>query len=138
MSYQSTAIANYFLDLAKASGKKLDPMQIQKLVYFAHGWNLAFTATPLINDRIEAWDFGPVVHNLHHVLKVWGSGKIEGPLSKWKITGVEPKTRKTIIGRVSPSLNDPIPGADRAALVFAKNLLKRIVANYLFRKPAAD
>jgi len=76
MPYDSKAIANYFLDLAERDGKKLDPMQIQKLVYFAHGWNLALNGVPLIEDTVEAWRYGPVIPTLYHSFKQFGSGPI--------------------------------------------------------------
>jgi uncharacterized phage-associated protein len=76
MPYDSRAVANYFLDVAEASGRKLDPMQIQKLVYFAHGWNLAITGEALIDDTVEAWQYGPVIPTLYHEFKHFGRGPI--------------------------------------------------------------
>ena len=75
MSYPALKVANYFL--SKANGK-LSNLQIQKLVYIAHGWTLAITGEPLINDSIEAWPLGPVVPNLYHVYKRHGRGWIGG------------------------------------------------------------
>lgn len=51
--------------------KRIDttPMQIQKLVYLCHGWILGGTGQPLILDKIEAWDYGPVIPVLYHRFK---------------------------------------------------------------------
>jgi len=76
--YDALAIANYFLDLAKADGKRLDPMQVQKLVYFAHGWNLAIKNEPLVSERVQAWRYGPVIPSVYHAFKKYGNGTIEG------------------------------------------------------------
>lgn len=76
MAYNSKAVANYFLDLAKESDKPLTPMKLQKLIYFAHGWCLAIYDEPLIAETVEAWKYGPVVPLIYHEFKEYGSGKI--------------------------------------------------------------
>lgn len=78
MPLSAKAVANYFLELAeKASDHSLSPMKLQKLVYFAHGWNLALSGgTPLILEDIEAWPYGPVIPALYHEFKHFGNGEI--------------------------------------------------------------
>lgn len=78
MAYDAKAIANYFLDLAEGSGQTLNPMKIQKLVYFAHGWHLAAYNRPLIDEQVQAWRYGPVIPSLYHEFKQYGSGPITG------------------------------------------------------------
>ena len=58
-------VANAFLDLGTRDNSPIDPMKIQKLVYLAHGWNLAFYQLPLVSKPIEAWQYGPVVPDLY-------------------------------------------------------------------------
>src|ERR1700678_4090164 len=81
MPYPAAAIANEFIRLARDSNRPLSPMKVQKLVYFAHGWFLAFTGKPLINEPIEAWQFGPVIPSLYHSLKGYGTKEITELLS---------------------------------------------------------
>jgi uncharacterized phage-associated protein len=81
MPYPASAIANEFIRLAKKSNRPLSPMKVQKLVYFAHGWYLALTGEPLINEPVEAWKFGPVIPSLYHILKPYGSTDIAEPLT---------------------------------------------------------
>lgn len=76
MAYDAAAIANYFLDLADRDETSLDPMKIQKLVYFGHGWHLALRDEPLIKERIEAWEYGPVIPPLYGQFKKFGNGPI--------------------------------------------------------------
>ncbi len=64
----SPEIANEFIRLAAADGRAIDQMQLQKLVYIAHGWALAMTGEPLTGDRPEAWDFGPIYRRLADAL----------------------------------------------------------------------
>src|SRR5437868_3345513 len=79
MPYGVKAVANYLYALAESQGKQIDPMQMQKLVYFAHGWCLALKDAPLITERIEAWRYGPVVRELYGAFRDAGSGPITHP-----------------------------------------------------------
>ena len=61
---------------------------MQKLVYFAHGWHLGLGNGPLINELVEAWDYGPVVPSLYRELKPYGAGQIVDPIRE-----ITPKPR---------------------------------------------
>ena len=93
MPYEAIAVANYLIERAKAFGEALTPMKVQKLVYFAHGWNLAIYNQPLLRERIEAWKFGPVVPQLYHELKRFGSEGIPGPVSVYRFKGARLSTQ---------------------------------------------
>lgn len=79
MSYPALAIANYFIDRGAREGNLMDPLRIQKLVYIAHGWNLAVYGKPLIQENVEAWKYGPVIPSLYHKFKYHGNGEITQP-----------------------------------------------------------
>jgi uncharacterized phage-associated protein len=70
------SIANFFLGKASEDAKPIDPLKLQKLIYIAHGWNLAFTGEPLIRESFEAWKYGPVVPRLYLYFKDFRSGYI--------------------------------------------------------------
>lgn len=76
MIYSPKAIANYFLELAKEHGETVRPMKLQKLVYYAHGWYAGITGKPLIDETVEAWQYGPVISSLYHEFKRFGSNPI--------------------------------------------------------------
>lgn len=76
MAHDARAVANYFLDKAKKDQSNLTPMHILKLVYIAHGWTLAITGKPLIQDTIYAWEFGPVIGSLYDAFKRFGGDPI--------------------------------------------------------------
>ena len=82
--YSSLVVADRILELAKAGRpmNALSPMQLLKLVYIAHGWMLALYSRPLICDEIEAWRYGPVIPELYHEIKRFGSRPVVGPLNK--------------------------------------------------------
>ena len=75
--YNAIAVANYFIDRAKAASSALTPMKLQKLIYFAHGWHIAIYGEPLINEEMQAWDYGPVVSSVYHEFKNYGSTPID-------------------------------------------------------------
>lgn len=70
MGRSAKAVANYFLSKHKKEG--ITPLKIQKLVYIAHGWYMAFHGYqyPLVEDEnAEAWQYGPVFPSLYHEFK---------------------------------------------------------------------
>ncbi|MES2615839.1 MAG: type II toxin-antitoxin system antitoxin SocA domain-containing protein [Bdellovibrionota bacterium] len=75
------AIANYFIEKSFIENKLLTPMQLQKLIFFAHGVNLAVHESPLIKEEFEAWDYGPVIRSLYFETKYYGSGNIDRKLT---------------------------------------------------------
>jgi uncharacterized phage-associated protein len=77
--YPSMAVANSILDIAEKKGQKLDPLKLQKLLYFAHGWHLAFFEKPLIDEEIQAWKYGPVIQTVYDAFKIFGADEIDGP-----------------------------------------------------------
>ena len=71
MGYSAKAVANYFL--SKYGKQRISPLKIQKLVYIAHGWYMAFYDDPLVDDEwAEAWRYGPVFPSLYHQFKHFG------------------------------------------------------------------
>jgi len=71
-----SAVTNYFIKCSKKEGISLSNLSIQKLVYFAYGWIIAAQNEKLFYDRIEAWQYGPVIPSLYHQLKQYGRNRI--------------------------------------------------------------
>jgi uncharacterized phage-associated protein len=86
MSYPAAAIANELLDLASQSNRKLTQIEIQKLVYFSHGWHLALRDQGLFPEQIEAWTYGPVVRRLYDAFRRFGNSEITEKALVWKMT----------------------------------------------------
>lgn len=75
--YSAIDIAQYFLDRAKEENRPVSNLKLQKLVYLAHGFYLVITGgQPLLIEPIEAWSYGPVINELYHKYKQFGSGII--------------------------------------------------------------
>lgn len=64
------------------------PMHVLKLVYLCHGWMLGIHGASLINEPVEAWQYGPVVPSLYHRYKGFGGGIIVG----------EPVAERVVLG----------------------------------------
>lgn len=78
--HESIIVADRFLTLARQRDDTLTPMQLLKLVYIAHGWMLGLYGRPLVRDRIEAWQYGPVIPRLYNEVRRFRSQPVEGPL----------------------------------------------------------
>ena len=72
--HNSLAIANHFIDLGD---QKLTLMQLLKLSYIAHGFNMAILNKELSKELVQAWKFGPVFPSMYHGFKSQGSGPIK-------------------------------------------------------------
>lgn len=78
MPYSSAAIANAFLERGKKARHAIDPMKIQKLVYYANGYYVAKTnGAPLVDEFFEAWKFGPVLPSLYYEFQQYGADGIK-------------------------------------------------------------
>ena len=72
--YPSLAIANDFIRQF-GGNDGIEHMKLQKLMYFSYGWWLAekgLSSVRLTHDKPQIWQYGPVFHDLYHVLKVFG------------------------------------------------------------------
>ena len=55
-------VADFFVDLAiKGAGDLISPLKINKLLYYAQGNFLAKYNAPLFPEKIQAWQYGPVI-----------------------------------------------------------------------------
>lgn len=73
-------VADYFLSLAdEDAGDLISNLKLQKLVYYAQGFHLALYDEPLFAEPILAWTHGPVIPDLYHAYKDYGSGPIPKP-----------------------------------------------------------
>ena len=59
-------VANHIARLAASEAVVLDPMKLQKILYYSQCWYLADTGAALFPDRFKAWKWGPVVPSVWH------------------------------------------------------------------------
>lgn len=79
MSYHAITIAKHLTLMAEQRGRQLTHMQLQKLVFLAHGYHLGVYGRPLIIDAVVSWQYGPIIPALYRELK-WFCGDTIAPL----------------------------------------------------------
>lgn len=83
--YNVLDISRYIINYSNQKGYGISNLKLQKILYFVQAYFLTNTKshTSCFNERIEAWDFGPVVPEAYHEYKQYGSGNI--PSIEWYI-----------------------------------------------------
>lgn len=98
--YDARTVANLILDYADELDLLVSQMILLKLIYFSHGWYLAFFEKPLVWNPFEAWKAGPVVKVVRDCFKQFGSKPINSRASVFDFRlgkSIEPP------GKISPS-----------------------------------
>jgi uncharacterized phage-associated protein len=70
------SVANYVLHERLRFGYSTSHLELQKLVYFAHGLLLSQSGEPLVDGYFEAWEHGPVHPHIYQNFKKFGKGDI--------------------------------------------------------------
>lgn len=79
MAYKASDIAKALISRAEhvSGGEELmTNMKLQKMLYYQQGFHLAYFGTPLFDEEIEAWMYGPVVPSVYDEYKNYGKNGI--------------------------------------------------------------
>ncbi|MCM1517469.1 MAG: DUF4065 domain-containing protein [Pseudoflavonifractor sp.] len=84
MAYKALDIANELLRLAEREdeGDLMSNLKLQKMLYYQQGFHLAYFGTPLFDEEIEAWMYGPVVPEVYDAYDHYGRNGIESDPDK--------------------------------------------------------
>lgn len=74
--YKAINVANFFIIKANRDNVEVTTMQVLKMTYIANGWHLAKKGMPLIQEKTEAWKYGPVIPSVYHAFKTYRSNHI--------------------------------------------------------------
>lgn len=94
--YTPSHVANFFLDKSFDEDDLVDALKLLKLVYIGYGWVLAILDRTLFDDKIEAWENGPVIPSLYNEFKHFGEDSI-----KFYAIDLNLETLETTIPRIS-------------------------------------
>jgi uncharacterized phage-associated protein len=96
MSFPAIQVANEILKKYGENG--IDPLKLQKLLYYANGWWLAIEGEPLLDEQPQVWRHGPVFRSIYRIFARYKWQYIDHPepVSPFsdKINLVETKDRK--------------------------------------------
>ena len=79
--YSALEVARFIIAYCKRNGLLMSNLKLQKVLYFIQAEFLVRNGEPCFFERIEAWPFGPVVSNVYHEYKMFGSSNIYSNLS---------------------------------------------------------
>lgn len=106
MSYKVLDVCKYVIDYSNKKEYGISNLKLQKILYFIQAYFLIKTPSRCcFDDRIEAWDFGPVVPKAYRKYKQFGSSDIptimdfEKSDSKGCITCDDKNLIKTVIDK---------------------------------------
>ena len=95
-------VVDYFLSkVEEGTDRVITHLKLQKLVYYAQAYYLAFNDKPLFMEKIEAWDHGPVCpavyskyrnYSYHNIPKANSPVKLDQDVQKfldavWQVYG---------------------------------------------------
>ncbi|RZJ56200.1 MAG: DUF4065 domain-containing protein [Flavobacterium sp.] len=82
MAQSAIFLSGEILKRAKEQNIEISNMSLQKLLFIANGLYLAKNGTPLIQEPIEVWPYGPVIKSVYQEFKTYGNSAIKQiPLS---------------------------------------------------------
>lgn len=78
MAYDVLEVSRHIINYSNEKEYEISNLKLQKLLYFVQAYFLLDSAgkRSCFNEKIEAWDFGPVVPVAYHEFKRYGSGNI--------------------------------------------------------------
>lgn len=80
MAYKVIDIANKIIAKTDTEhGDSISNLKLQKMLYYMQGFHLAYFGTPLFEDDIVAWQYGPVIPSVYANFKSFGKGNISLP-----------------------------------------------------------
>ena len=78
MSYKVLDVCRHVINYSNEHDYGISNLKLQKVLYFIQAYFLTKKKdhTPCFDEKIEEWDFGPVVPEAYHEYKQYGSGDI--------------------------------------------------------------
>lgn len=82
MAYNVLDVCRYIINYSNEKEYDISNLKLQKLLYFVQGYFLVEKNETCFKEKIEAWDFGPVVPEAYKEYKAYGASNIP-PITKF-------------------------------------------------------
>ena len=76
MAYNVLDVCRYVINYSNDKDYGISNLKLQKILYFIQAYFLISANKKCFEEKIEAWDFGPVVPEAYREYKQFGSGDI--------------------------------------------------------------
>lgn len=88
LGYTALDVAKWFINATdRESGDAITHLKVQKLLYYAQGWTLAYFGKPLFSEDMQAWAHGPVVVSVWDQYRDFGFQAIPEQKVTRKVSG---------------------------------------------------
>lgn len=78
MAYRAIDIANKIIAKTDSeNGETISNLKLQKMLYYMQGFHYAFFESPLFEEDIVAWNYGPVVTSVYDAFRYFGKDAIK-------------------------------------------------------------
>lgn len=76
MTYDANEIARYVIDRCCNRNRPVTNLKLQKILYLLWLDYYRETGRNLYDNRVEAWEFGPVVPDTYYLYRIYAAGRI--------------------------------------------------------------
>lgn len=74
--YMVQNIAEYVIWYSEKQDLGISNLKLQKILYFIQAYFLICSGKPCFCEKVEAWDFGPVIPDVYRIYKQYGGTDI--------------------------------------------------------------
>lgn len=126
MTYDALDIANYIVEYQLEKNKPVTNLKLQKLLYYVQAASLVENNKPMFKEKINAWQYGPVVEDVYSIFRSY----INKPITSLASSLLDfadilfpDKSEEEIRQRLIEELNGKIELEDR-------NLIEEVLNSY--------
>jgi uncharacterized phage-associated protein len=88
LGFSALDIAKWFINATdRGAGDDITHLKVQKLLYYAQGWALAYLRKPLFSEDLEAWAHGPVAPSIYSHFRGYSFNSLPEQKITRKISG---------------------------------------------------